>query len=75
MVEQLLRPVLDSSDASDEWWTAAFDKDKREDVRRYIWFLSLNKEYLAHYSTLSHTDVSSCFNLFLLYFGIVNPLG
>jgi len=32
IVGRLLRPVLDASDASDEWWTGAFDKDKREDV-------------------------------------------
>jgi hypothetical protein len=32
VVDLLMRPVIDASDASDEWWTGAFDKDKREDV-------------------------------------------
>lgn len=37
VVESLLEPNLDAGDATDEWWTNAFNSDKTEDVS----FLSL----------------------------------
>jgi hypothetical protein len=32
VVESLLEPRLDAGDATDEWWTNAFNSDKTEDV-------------------------------------------
>jgi hypothetical protein len=32
VVESLLEPKLDAGDATDEWWTNAFNSDKTEDV-------------------------------------------